>query len=139
MLNTPEEWAANFGITLTDAELWLVSTRSSLLDRANREIKHRLLLALRPETCPACAWRVCERSTWTGTIPIPAETPNNGPGYTCPNCETGLVHKQGHTTPDRHLMELPPDAEPPLVVEQALPPGAPEPGLMLLAKIARHM
>jgi hypothetical protein len=104
--NDPETWAAQFGITLTEPELVILRTRKRLLEDADRATAYRLLLALRPESCPACQWVICERSTWTGPIPIPADTPTTGPGYTCPNCEADLMHRQRHDTPDPHGFEL---------------------------------
>jgi hypothetical protein len=100
--NDPESWAARYWITLTDDELRLLRTRKSELGQPERQLAYRLLLALRPEECTYCRWPVCERSTWTGEIPIPAGTPNDGPGYTCPNCGGALIHYQGPVTPERH-------------------------------------
>jgi hypothetical protein len=118
--NDPETWAAQFGIKLSGPELVILRTRKRLLGDADRKLAYRLLLALRPESCPACQWVICERSTWTGPIPMPADTPNDGSGYTCPHCEATLIHHQRHDTPDPHGFELAPDSPSWPVVAEAI-------------------
>jgi hypothetical protein len=103
---TAQEWARAYGIELSVYELDLLSTRNSLLDPIERQRAFLLRMALRPESCPACKWILCQRSAWARGTFDPGTT-GDGPGYQCPNCSADLIHRSGIIVSE-HWMELAP-------------------------------